>query len=287
MNFFKKYPLIFVTVLVALIVGGTIGTQKAIAFFTPQGSSSSPQVSSSSQPTKPNGTNSTTSSKAQPKTDSSTPTRSTSATIKHTSVPKEPAVSSLVTVKTSYFDDALFIGDSLTDGMRKYGDLGNASFFSHVGLSIYQLFESPKGDDISGLTLIQTLSQHHYSKIYIMSGINEMGTGDTAYFVKHYSEVLTKIHQLQPSAKIYIESILPVTADKSENDRIFNNKNISNRNDGLKSLKDNKTIFYLDVASSFEDSNGNMPDEYSGDGIHPKAKYYLLWKNYLFSHAVQ
>lgn len=50
------------------------------------------------------------------------------------------------TVDTSYFDDALFIGDSRTEGLALYGSLTNADFFSNVGLSIYQVTEKQAGN---------------------------------------------------------------------------------------------------------------------------------------------
>ena len=44
----------------------------------------------------------------------------------------EAAVSSesMTTVDASYFDDALFIGDSRTVGLKEYGTLNNATFFT-------------------------------------------------------------------------------------------------------------------------------------------------------------
>ena len=40
----------------------------------------------------------------------------------------------------SYFDNALFIGDSRTVGLYEYGGLGNAEVFAHSGMSIYKVF---------------------------------------------------------------------------------------------------------------------------------------------------
>lgn len=185
-----------------------------------------------------------------------------------------------------YFDDALFVGDSLTEDLGKYGGLDNASYFDHVGLSIYQLFEHPKTDASTGQTFESKLNDHRYRKIYIMLGINEMGTGSTAYFVRHYSAALAQIRKLQPHAILYIESILPVTAEKSKSDSTFNNTRIRERNAGLQKLANGKNIFYLDVASALEDDSGNLPQEYSGDDVHLRAKYYPLWTNFLLKNAV-
>ena len=43
--------------------------------------------------------------------------------------PEEP-VSQFTTVDASYFDDALFLGDSHTDGFHDYAGLGNATYFT-------------------------------------------------------------------------------------------------------------------------------------------------------------
>ena len=39
----------------------------------------------------------------------------------------------------SYFDDALFIGDSRTAGLQKYGTLDNADYFASPGLNLYTI----------------------------------------------------------------------------------------------------------------------------------------------------
>lgn len=34
------------------------------------------------------------------------------------------------------------------------------------------------------------------------------------------------------------------------------------------------------------DENGNLISDYTFDQIHLKAKYYQLWKDYLFAHGI-
>ena len=200
--------------------------------------------------------------------------------------PPRPENGLLRPVDRAYFDDALFIGDSLTEDLKKYGGLGNASYFCRVGLNIYQLFETPKESALSGLTLEQTLRGHQYRKIYIMLGINELGTGTTKYFVRHYSEALEKIRALQPDAILYVQSILPVSEEKSESDPVFKNSSIRDRNAGLQTLDNGKNVFYLDVAPAVSDRNGDLCTGYSGDDVHLKAKYYPLWTDFLLKHGV-
>ena len=88
--------------------------------------------------------------------------------------PEEPA-SPFTTVDASYFDDALFIGDSHTDGFKDYAGLNNADYLCHNGLTVWSAVE--KAEFPGKQTLAQALSGKHYGKIYLMLGINELGTG--------------------------------------------------------------------------------------------------------------
>ena len=64
-------------------------------------------------------------------------------------------------VDDSYFDDALFIGDSRTEGLALYGSLTNADYFSSVGLTIFKVTEKAAGNPNIGesVTLAQKLAQ--------------------------------------------------------------------------------------------------------------------------------
>ena len=88
--------------------------------------------------------------------------------------PEEPD-SPFTTVDASYFDDALFIGDSHTDGFKDYAGLNNADYLCHNGLTVWSAVE--KAEFPGKQTLAQALSGKHYGKIYLMLGINELGTG--------------------------------------------------------------------------------------------------------------
>lgn len=54
--------------------------------------------------------------------------------------PEEPD-SPFTTVDASYFDDALFIGDSHTDGFKDYAGLNNADYLCHNGLTVWSAVE--------------------------------------------------------------------------------------------------------------------------------------------------
>ena len=188
-------------------------------------------------------------------------------------------------VDESYFDDALFIGDSRTVGLRDYTDLsGHADFYCETSLTIYKVMEENfKGQG----TIPDALASKDYGKIYLMVGINELGRGTTEDFMAKYTEVIDTLHELEPEAKIMIQGIMRVSGKKNESDAIFNNSNINARNHAIATLADNETIFYIDVNEVVCDEEGNLNAEYTFDQIHLLGKYNDLWKQFLLSHGTE
>ena len=190
-----------------------------------------------------------------------------------------------VTVDESYFDDALFIGDSRTVGLRDYTDLSeHADFYCETSLTIYKVME----ENFKGLgTIEEALGAKDYGKIYIMVGINALGRGTTEDFMAKYTEVVDRLHELEPEAKIIIQGIMRVSGEKSESDAIFNNSNINARNRAIATLADNETIFYIDVNEVVCDEEGNLNGDYTFDQIHLLGVYDDLWKQFLLSHGIE
>ena len=194
------------------------------------------------------------------------------------------------TVTEDYFDDAVFIGDSRTVGLFEYGGMEErADFFAKISLTIYDVFTAPVAKDKTTgrmITVEQALSQKKYGKVYLMLGINELGTGTVDSFMEEYRAVVEKLRELQPDAVIFVEGIMRVTGTKNESDPIFNNTNINERNAQIMKLADNQNIFYIDVNEVVCDESGNLNAEYTIDEIHLKAKYYSIWKRFLLEHGI-
>ena len=195
-----------------------------------------------------------------------------------------------MTVEDEYFTDAVFIGDSRTVGLWEYGGLEEVStFYASKGLTIYTLPEA-KIVSVEGqkekITVYEALSGAEFKKIYLMVGINELGTGDVERFVNAYRDVLEEFHRLQPEAVIYIQAILKVTTKRSEQGDYITNEGIEERNEGIRALADDVTFFYLDANPVICDESGGMKEEYTTDGVHLKGKDIYIWKDFLKEHAV-
>lgn len=202
----------------------------------------------------------------------------------------EPWVPVFETVGDEYFDDAVFIGDSRTVGMYQYSSLKETStFYASVGLSVHKLFTA-KIVEVPGqngkITVEQALSENQFSKVYFMIGINEMGTGTVESFLAKYAESVQRIRELQPDAIIYLQGIMQVSEKRSAQGDHITNEGIAIRNEGIKALADDETVFYLEINEAVCDENGALCAEYTGDGVHLKAQYVDLWKEYLKNHAI-
>jgi len=192
-------------------------------------------------------------------------------------------------VSDSYFNDAVFIGDSLTEGLRLYNSLGEHQFLSYVGMSLYGIgslkFPNEKGEPVYSV-IDMLASMHNVKKIYIMLGTNDHIAPDVMeYFIDNYGKFIDNIRKYRPDAMIYIQSILPVTPKKELEGR-FKNEYIYMYNDALLKLAKEKKCYFIDLYNMCSDENGNLISEISPDGIHLNIDYYKKWYSYLKTHAV-
>lgn len=192
-------------------------------------------------------------------------------------------------VTEDYFKDALFIGDSRIVGLSQYGDLEQADFAAEVGLTVFRLFDKKFleiDNNRKKETIEDLLEEKQYKKIYLMVGINELGTGDEERFQKAYRETVEKMKTLQPNAVIFVQGLMHVTAKKSKAEKYINNEHINIRNNGIAQLADGKRVFYLDINPLYDDETGNLNPLFTGDGVHLKAQYYALWRAYLMQYGI-
>ncbi|MCI8528991.1 MAG: hypothetical protein HFH82_07550 [Lachnospiraceae bacterium] len=203
--------------------------------------------------------------------------------------PEEVAAPEYTQVEDDYFSDAVFIGDSRTMGLFEYGGLEEIStFYCSRGLTIFEMFDAELAVDNETkkkLSVEEALQQNTFSKVYLMLGINEMG-GNFEPFVERYQEAVAHIQELQPEAVIYIQAIIKVTAERSAQGDYITNEGIEQRNEAISQMADNEQVFFLDVNPLVCDETGGMIASYTTDGVHLKAKYIDIWKDFLKSHAI-
>lgn len=183
--------------------------------------------------------------------------------------------------------DAVFIGDSRTVGMMNSTDKPKATFLCAVGLNIDTALTSADITLENGNygTIPDALAQKQYGRVYIAFGTNEMGWPYIDTFKEHYTELVSKIVELQPDAKIYCLGILPVTASKDAEGETVNNANAETFSQAISEVAAQLGVNYLDCSAAVEDENGYLPEEASTDGVHLNSEYCLRWQNFIIDNT--
>ena len=131
------------------------------------------------------------------------------------------------------------------------------------------------------MTVMDAIGRKQYKRIYIMLGVNELGWVSTDIFIDDYGKIIDKLKETQPGATIYVQSILPVSAKKSEIDEIYNNPRINEFNGLIQAMAEEKGATYLPVNTAVMDETGALPAGASTDGVHPNIDYCRKWTAYL------
>lgn len=189
----------------------------------------------------------------------------------------------------NWFDDAVFVGNSRTQGLLLYTGI-SAKSYADVGLTVETVFTSEvftdPDDPENKVTAAEALQKGDYTKVYLMFGINELGWQSQDAFLNKYASLIDTIQESHPDVQIYVQSILPVCESKITGKSYLTNARISSFNTRLQEMAKEQEVFYLDVASAVADESGALPADASTDGIHMQKDGCLIWEEYLLTHCV-
>ena len=203
-------------------------------------------------------------------------------------------------VGTEYFDDAVFVGDSVSVMLQYYcaatKALGNAKFLCAGSLSatnalgavtqtsVHPSYQGKKVKVADGVAATDA------KKVYIMLGINNISFG----LDKATGDMITLINGIKeksPDVAIYIQSVTPMSKESTILSQGLNNEKILQYNARMEELCAQNGWFFVNVAEAFRDENGFLPAEYcsdySGMGIHFTNAAAQHWIAYLKTHTTQ
>ena len=195
-------------------------------------------------------------------------------------------------VDLSYFDSAVFLGDSLTQGLQIYDTgLPNAHYCAYRGVGPNAVVNGTTCTRIDGVQEVplEALASYAPKSVYILLGTNVL-TQDTDYtsFLNYYSLMLDNIRALLPDADIYVQSITPVRPEVSAgagHSGMYGARFIRVNND-LAALAVEKGCYFLDLWEVLADANGDLKVEYAQpDGYHLLPEGYAAWVSYLRTHV--
>ena len=185
-------------------------------------------------------------------------------------------------VYDSYFDKSCMIGNSLVDGFRTWSGMTNLRYIFHTGATVSNAMGNL---DLAPITLNPA---GYYENIYLMFGLNEIGT-DVNSFVQGYKRLVDYIREYQPTANIVCISVTPVMKKVDEDpNEVQSMDRIRNFNAALQEFCVDQNCWYLDIYHLLLDDDGYLSGDYAfiGDGKHFEKSGYVAWANYMKTHYV-
>lgn len=181
-----------------------------------------------------------------------------------------------------FLSSTVFVGDSICKGLSGYGYLPADNVVAENGAGAWSIFRytfDVRGEK-RGVT--EALELLNPKNVVLFLGVNDTGAS-TAYFVNNYSNLIEKVRETLPDAKIYVASITPVSADCS----YTTNERIDEFNLALRDLSYNMGCSFVNISGALKGPDNAILPEYCGsDGLHVPSSAYPVILGSLCSQIV-
>lgn len=195
-------------------------------------------------------------------------------------------------VGDEWFSDAVFVGDSRTQGLQYWSDIQTATYYGSQGLNVVtantNTFIYENGQN---LTIAQALARHpEFKKIYVCLGVNEFWMAEETYRY-NYTVFIDSIMAANPTAAIYMYAVAPVVDGLQHSANGLNNTKMSRFNQIAKEIAISRGIYYVDADAPFTkiDASGQyrpfLDWSESSDGIHLNGYGLSKLTEYLRTHT--
>lgn len=197
-------------------------------------------------------------------------------------------------VDVSYFDDAIFMGDSLADGFKDYAawmslkDTG-AMYLTQRSMtprSFLQPGAMVDAGDAGVVDVWATITDRQPGKMYITLGTNALMAMDPQEFVDSYYQLVQRIKQVSPDTLIYITTIPPTSQAYAAKEERLSKERISQANGMIAQMCRQEGLALINLYDVVEGADGYLNEEINSDGIHMTPAGYKMWLNYLIQHTV-
>lgn len=205
-------------------------------------------------------------------------------------------------VSDSYFDGAVFVGDSILLRLQTYVEaqrevepdfFGTARFLTSQGLGVgnalWQISDDSRHPEYDGtvMTIEDAIAaMGDVTHVYIMLGMNDIQYYDTEEFINNYRTLIYLILNESPDVDICIQSITPGIAGRTSTPT---NEDIFLYDLALAKFCAEYGYTYIDVASALRDETGCLPETLCSDssnlGLHLNESAVEIWIHYLRTHT--
>ena len=220
---------------------------------------------------------------------------------------ESPVTYEYTQVDDSYFNDAVFIGDSISYGFELYvtekranGEtvLGEAKFLTSgslsYGNSLWDVSDESVHPTYNGekMKLEDAIAQIKPGKIFILLGTNDVALYGVEQTIANADTEISRMLEASPGAEIFIMSTTPKYSPAESNvDGALNNADIDALNVAMRQFAVEKGYNFMNIAPLFKDETGGLAADYCSDkegmGIHFTSAAYDIWLDFLYSYGKQ
>lgn len=169
------------------------------------------------------------------------------------------------------FENRVFLGDSITEGLAFHDVLDEKNVLAGAGKTAEFALDD-----------IEELVKRNPKQVFIQLGSDDIlwPTDDPlTYAMNNYAKLIGMIKDKLPGARITLLTVTPVTEEAIEKEPRYNT--IPDFNLALKNLADHEQVGFVDLAPVFKDG----ADLYDSDGIHFRPEFYARMLDLLKEHV--
>lgn len=166
----------------------------------------------------------------------------------------------------TYYENAVFMGDSLTEALSEFGYLDGYNVLAQKGQTVVMAKKS-----------IYKMQSMHPAKIFLLYGMNDViAFNKVEDFKTAYIDLISEIKSNLPNAEIYVQAPFPVMNKAVNVNKRLNNDNINQFRQAVQEVCQAKNVKYVDTSVLIKDTKSYEPD-----GVHFKYDFYKTYLTYL------
>ncbi len=196
----------------------------------------------------------------------------------------------------AYFDDAVFIGDSVMLGYRNYAMrrpdtwLSRVQFLCSGSYSTSNALQPVSSSSIHPLyagqqrPIWESIAMMGVKKVFICFGLNDLNISGIEGACENYRTIVANIKALTPDAEIHLISMTYTLAGAGKGK--LRNDNIRLFNDALVQLTAENGWGFVNLAPHLADANGDLAPAYCSDNyVHLTTAAYDVWSQVMRDYA--
>ena len=191
-------------------------------------------------------------------------------------------------VGDEYFEDALFLGDSIMENIEMLDLFPTANFVTLIGMSPISMDKKlfVRKQDDRWVTAYDMINQYPHRKIFILLGSNALDHKSYKDTLKDYRVMMDRMIQEYPDTVFYV--LCPTSPNRARvrKDRLDIQRYWKFR-EGLLELAGEKQLYFLDAFTLLADEEGYLKEELAApDGFHLKLEGSKLIEELVRTHTV-